>query len=202
MMRFSKSARVKLIKDNIQKGDKVPFTDKDCDVGRFIDYAMAQKGHKIDKNGIVDLPEFGIDNKTKELNSKSAHTQGSMTIKDIIRTSEWTQTRFYKKTLNQNQITWNKDFQEVTDVTILDMDLPEVQSRLETAYKDLRDQLIENDKNDIRKKNIISRCGWAVFDGYGHDRSYRFRIPYTVMKKIKTLSKSRDTRNKLFEQVD
>jgi hypothetical protein len=202
MMRFSKSARVKLIKDNIQKGDKVPFTDKDCDVGRFIDYAMAQKGHKIDKNGIVDLPEFGIDNKTKELNSKSAHTQGSMTIKDIIRTSEWTQTRFYKKTLNQNQITWNKDFQEVTDVTILDMDLPEVQSRLETAYKDLRDQLIENKENGIRKKNIISRCGWAVFDGYGHDRSYRFRIPYTVMNKIKTLSKSRDTRNKLFEQVD
>ena len=104
--------------------------------------------------------------------------------------------------MNQNQITWNKNFQEVTDVTILDMNLPEIQDRLETAYKDLRDQLIENKQKGIRKKNMTSRCGWAIFDGYGHDQSYRFRIPHIVMKKIKTLSKSRDTRNKLFKQDD
>lgn len=197
-----KSARVKIIKNNIQQGDKIPFFDKNGDIGKFVDYMMTEKGHTVDRNGIVDLPEFGIDNKTKEFTSKAAYTQGSMTVDDILATPEWQNTRFYKKTLNQNQITWHKDFQEVTDVTILDMDLPEIQCQLAAAYTDLRNQLIKNKKDGIKVKNLTSQCGWAVFDGYGHDNSYRFRIPYKIMQKIKTLSKSRDTRSKFFELVN
>ena len=50
------------------------------------------------------------------------------------------------------------------------------------------------------EKNIVSDCGWAVFDGYCHNNSYRFRITDKAMKKIKTMSKSRDSRKGLFDE--
>ncbi len=158
---------------------------------------MQEKGHFIDANGIVDMPEYGIDNKTRKLGSNAYHTVGSMTIDDILNTPSWYDTRYYKKALNQNQVQWSEIFQEVVDVTILDMDLPEIQEPLAKAYTDLRDQLTAG----VRNKHIKSSCGWAVLDGYNHPGSYRFRISDKAMKKIKNLSKSRDTRQKLFEEV-
>ncbi len=193
-----KPARVSIIKNNINVGDKVPMSDNDCDVGMWIDQTLLDKGHKIDRNGIVDLPEYQIDNKCREQYSKAHYTQGSMTMSAIKNTPNWYDTSFHKKTLNQNQITWNSDFQEVVDVRILDMNLPEIQEPLRIAYENLREKMLGN---DVRIKNITSDCGWAVFDGYNHEGSYRFRITNTAMKKIKNLSKSRDTRQKLFEEV-
>jgi hypothetical protein len=193
-MKHQKSARVKIIKDNIQKGEKIPNTTKDCEIGQHFDKELEKRGHVIDPTGIVDCPEYGIDNKSRKHGSKCPHTVGSMTKKDIKNTPNWIDTRFYKKSLNQNQITYSDIFKEVVDVTILDMDLPEIQSELEAAYIDLRNQLLLGDES----KNIISANGWALFDGYNHSNSYRFRITNKAMGYIKNLSKSRDTRNKLF----
>lgn len=193
-----KPARVNTIKNNINVGDRVPRSQKDCDVGMWVDQTLQDKGHKIDRNGIVDLPEYQIDNKCREQHSKAHHTQGSMTMNAIKNTPNWYDTSFHKKTINQNQITWNSDFQEVVEVRVLDMNLPEIQEPLRIAYENLRDKMLEN---TTRIKNITSDCGWAVFDGYNHEGSYRFRITDKAMKKIKNLSKSRDTRQKLFEEV-
>ena len=193
---IAKRARVSVIKDNIKKGDLIPQSEKDCDVGQWVDAQMAQKGHTVDQNGIVDLPEFGIDNKTRKFGSKAHHTVGSMTINDIINTQSWYDTRYYKKALNQNQVQWSDIYKEVVDVTILDMDMPEIQQPLQEAYEDLRKRVVAGD----RSKNIISGCGWAVFDGYNHSNSYRFRITDKAMNKIKNMSRSRDTRKRLFEE--
>ncbi len=194
---ISKRARVSVIKNNIEKGDLIPESNKDCDIGQWADTQMILKGHTVDKNGIVDLPEYGIDNKTRKFGSRAHHTVGSMTISDIINTENWYDTRYYKKALNQNQIQWSEVYQEVVDVTILDMDMPEIQEPLKAAYDDLRNKLV----NGNRRKHIMSNCGWAVFDGYNHENSYRFRITDKAMNKIKNMSRSRDTRKKLFEEV-
>ena len=196
MIFLKKHARVSIIKDNIKKGDRIPASSKDCDVGQWADQQMIAKGHHLDPNGVVDLPEYGIDNKTRKQGSNAHHTIGSMTIQGIVDTPSWENTRFYKKSLNQNQIQWSEVFQEVVDVTILDMDLPEIQSPLKVAYENLRDKLVNGD----RSKTIKSDCGWAVFDGYNHSNSYRFRITNKAMSKIKNMSRSRDTRKRLFEE--
>ena len=193
---YQKKARVKIIKNNIKKGDSVPFCENDCEAGQYFDQKLIDEGHILDKHGIVDLPELGVDNKGRKQGSRCHHTVGSMTIKNIIDTPNWIDTRFYKKALNQNQITWNEDFQEVTDVTLLDMDLPEIQTYLSNAYNNLRSKLLNGD----RRKNIVSDCKWCVFDGYNSPGSYRLRITDTAMKKIKNLALSRDIRKKLFEE--
>jgi hypothetical protein len=192
-----KKARVKIIKNNIQKGSKVPASGKDSDVGMWVDSELSNNGHKIDKNGIVDLPEYGVDNKSRKQGSRCHHTVGSMTINDIINTPNWHDTRYYKKSLNQNQITWNSDFLEVTEVSVIDMDLPEIQEPLKRAYENLQSKVATGD----RRKNITSDCGWAVFDGYNHPNSYRYRITDSAMKKIQNLSRSRDSRKTLFEEI-
>lgn len=196
MIFLKKNARVSIIKDNIKKGDKVPSSTKDCEIGQWVDEQMVAKGHTVDQNGIVDLPEYGIDNKTRKQGSTAYHTVGSMTIKDILNTPNWVNTRYYKKALNQNQIQWSEVFQEVVDVTVLDMDLPEIQEPLERAYNDLRSKV----ENGDRSKHIKSDCGWAILDGYNHNNSYRYRITDKAMKKIQNMSRSRDTRKRLFEE--
>lgn len=189
-----KQARVSVIKDNIEKLAPLPEVRNDCDVGQWVDAEMMRKGHTIDPKGRVDMPEYNIDNKTRKKGSNANHTVGSMTIPDIIATPAWEETGFYPKVQNQNQVTWDPIFREVADVKIVDMALPEIQSKLRDAYEDLRRQLVAG----VRTKTITSSNGWAVFDGFNHPNSYRYRITNTAMKQILTISAMRDSL-KLFD---
>lgn len=190
-----KSARVKTIKNNIAVGTPIPNFTEDCQAGQYFDQQMAMKGHNVDTAGTIDLPDYGVDNKTRKSSSKASHTIGSMTISDIIATPVWEQTRFYQKSKNQNRIEYNTDFMEVTKVFLLDMDIDLIQEKLSDDYRDLRQQLVVGN----RSKEIKIANGWAVLDGYGHSKSYRMRITYTAMKKIENISGSRDTVKKLLE---
>ena len=190
-----KSARVKIIKNNIAVGTAIPTWHQDHEAGQWADKKLAEHGHVIDTTGVIDLPQYGVDNKTRSVTSKANHTVGSMTINNIINTPNWKDTRFYQKSKNQNRIMYNKTFMEVSNVYLLDMDITEIQEKLSEAYDDLRNSLVHGN----RSKEIKSANGWAVLDGYGHENSYRFRITNSAMKKIESLSATRDTREQHFE---
>jgi hypothetical protein len=192
-----KKARVKIIKDNVEIGTKVPVAINDATVGQFIDNLMMSKGHVIDKVGHVDMPEYGSDNKVRKLRSNANHTIGSNTINKIINTPNWQDSSFYQKSLNPNQITYDPDFNEVIDAKLVDMEIDLIQQNLEEGYLDCREQLIAG----CRAKEIKSKNGWVVLDGYNHHNSYRMRITNKAMKKIHIISGSRDTFQKHFEEV-
>jgi hypothetical protein len=193
-----KNARVKIIKDNIQVGSRVPNFEQDCDVGQWVDHEMAMKGHQVDKTGLVDLPVLKVDNKSRKKGSHAYHTVGSMTNDDILATADFKQTRWYHKVQNQNQITYDPDFLEVTNVSLIDFDTPVAQQKLAEGYTDCRQQLA----NGSTAKEIKSKNGWVVFDRYGHQNSCRMRITNTAMKKIHNLSGARDQILKHFEEVE
>jgi hypothetical protein len=192
-----KRARVKIIKDNIEIGTKVPMAVNDAVIGQFVDNLMMSKGHIIDKFGHIDMPEYGSDNKVRKLGSKANHTIGSNTIQTIIDNPNWKDTSFYRKSLNPNQITYDSDFNEVIDAKLVDMEIDLIQDNLEEGYLDCREQLIAG----CRAKEIKSKNGWVVLDGYCHPNSYRMRITNKAMKKIHNISGSRDTFQKHFEEV-
>jgi hypothetical protein len=192
-----KKARVKIIKNNIEIGTKVPVATNDAVIGQFIDDLMMSKGHVIDKFGHIDMPEYGSDNKVRKLGSKANHTIGSNTIQTIIDTPNWKDTSFYRKSLNPNQITYDSDFNEVIDAKLVDMEIDLIQQNLEEGYLDCREQLIAG----CRAKEIKSKNGWVVLDGYNHPNSYRMRITNKAMKKIHNISGSRDTFKKHFEET-
>lgn len=192
-----KKARVKIIKDNIAIGTKLPEATNDAVIGQFIDSLMMSKGHVIDKFGHIDMPEYGSDNKVRKLGSRASHTIGSNTIDKIVNTPKWRDSSFYQKSANPNQVTYNSDFLEVTNVKLVDMEIDLIQKNLEEGYLACRQQLV----NGCRAKEIKSNNGWVVFDGYGHHNSYRMRITNTAMKKIHNISGSRDTFQQHFEEA-
>jgi hypothetical protein len=192
-----KSARVSVIKDNITIGTTIPNASNDCTIGQWADQEMLSKGHRIDKNGTVDMPEYGIDNKTRKKSSKANHTIGSWLKESIKNTPIWENTPFYKKSKNQNQIEWDPDFMEISKVKIVDMEIDLIQEKLKEGYEDCRGQMI----NGNNSKEIKSKSGWIVFDGYNNEKSYRMRITDKAMKKIYNISGSRDTFKTLFEEI-
>ncbi len=193
-----KNARVSVIKNNIKKGDPIPTFKQDYEAGQWVEEQLIKNGHVVDRTGIIDLPEYNTDNKSRKKGSTANHTVGSMTINDILNTPAFKDTRYHTKLQNQNQVTYDTVFNEVSDVRLVDMDIDDIQDRLKEGYDDCRKQLIENEENGYYQKEIKSKNGWVVFDGYGHDNSYRMRIPNTAMKKIHNISGSRDTFKKLF----
>jgi len=192
-----KSPRVSIIKDNIEVGSKIPNSNNDCDVGQWVDQELSKKGHKVDKKGLLDLPEYGMDNKTRKKGSKANHTIGSWTNQKIKYTPDWKDTPFYKKSKNINQVEWDSDFMEVTKVNSLDMEIDIIQENLSEGYSYCRKKLISgNDSKEIKSSN-----GWIVFDRYNHSNSSRMRITDMAMKKIRNISGARDTFIKHFEEV-
>lgn len=189
-----KAARVKTIKDNIEQGTPIPGFKNDCDIGQWVDDVLARKGIRIDKTGVVDIPDFKIDNKTRKKDSKAHHTVGSITENAILNTEHFKDTRLFHKLQNQNQITYDTDFMEVSSVEILDMDIDLIQEKLSEGYTQCRNQML----NGCANKEIKSENGWVVLDGYGHPNSRRMRIPNKAMKQIKNISRARDSFKKLF----
>lgn len=192
---MAKNARVKIMKQNVQKGAQTPKFKNDCDAGVWLDNQLAKNGITVDKTGVVDIPGFGIDNKSRKKGSKANHTVGSITISAIEKTSKIEETRLWPKMQNQNQVTYDEDFREVSNVEVLDMALPEIQDKFKDDYADLHSQVV----NGCRDKTIYAKNGWLVLDGYGHQGSYRLRITDKAMKQIQAISRSRDTRAKLFD---
>jgi hypothetical protein len=188
-----KSARVKTIKNNVAVGTVTPLFTQDHQAGHWVDSVMKSKGHVVDTVGVVDLPEYGIDNKSRKYGSKASWTIGSMTIEDIIDTPKWEDTRFYKKCKNQNHVEYHPDLREVVKVTVVDFDINLIQNKLRQDYEYLRSCVIEGD----RSKEI--RGNWTVFDGYSHENSYRMRITNSTMKMFKNISATRDTVNNVLE---
>jgi hypothetical protein len=194
-----KQARVSIIKDNINPGDEIPNIINDATIGLWVDHTMSAKGHKVDKLGVMDLPDLKIDNKTRKKGSKAPHTVGSMTTKNIIDTPNFEDTRLYKKVQNQNQIIYDTSFNKVISTRIVDMDISTTKEAFREIWTSLRKKVIAESKIGIRSKNIYSDCGRGILDGYGHNNSYRLRVTDKFMKQIQNIAGSRDTFTNLFE---
>ncbi len=198
---MSKRPRVKLIKNNIKPGQSVPVFKGNHQHGQWVDQTLAENGLPVDKTGIVDFPDFGIDNKAKLQGSTASHTVGSMTISAIKNTPEWEKTRFWKKLQNQNQITIDTVFNEVSDVTLVDMDIDVTQNLFREGYEDCRQQLLSQLEQGYHERDIRSKNNCVIFDGYGHPNSYRMRIRHAAMKKIKTIAATQDVRKRLWKNL-
>jgi len=190
-----KKPRVSVIKDNIKEGDSIPQAHNDGVVGKWIDNVMESKGHTVDKTGVMDLPEYGIDNKSRKKGSKTPHSIGSQTIEKWEAIENFEDTDIYKKVQNQNQITYSTSFNVITDVRIIDFDIDIIQEALKDIYKNIRQKIVEGD----RRKCIYSDCKRATAECYTHENSYKLRLTDKFMTQIKNLAGSRDTFTSLFE---
>ena len=189
-----KKVRVSVLKHNVQVGDQIPQARNDADFGHWLDDKISEN-YTIDKFGVVDIPELGIDNKGRKRSSKTHHSVGSQTIEKWLAFDKFEDTDIYKKLQNQNQVTYDSNFKIVTKVRLVDMDISVTQEKLKAIYTNLRQKLVEGN----RAKSIYSDCKRGVIECYTHKNSYKLRLTDKYMKEIQNIAASRDTFNKFIE---
>lgn len=80
-----KSAKVKILKKANFKGEVVP-SKLNGRAGRYIEKRIAESGYKVSSNKGIDLPEERVEVKSRDIDSVSPETVGTMSEEDIINT--------------------------------------------------------------------------------------------------------------------
>jgi|LakMenEpi03Aug12_release.lakeMendotaPanAssembly.Ray.scaffolds.fasta_scaffold00012_55 hypothetical protein len=156
--------------------------------GKQFEQVMSRDGWNINQGPGADLQQIGIEVKTKDVNSGSANSVGTITVQDICSLS-YKQTHIFEKLQKQFRITTADGI--VTNQDLFDFTDPYIQEKIEEAYEIGRQKIINGD-----------RSSYIRGSEYGHfeqrtENSYVFRIPVGSMKKIESMSKS--TFNDFFE---
>jgi hypothetical protein len=194
------SLKIKEIKMDLSD---VPFQNpssiQDGLNGKILEKAMIEKGFKLDSTGTVDLPQGGIEVKTRRASTKSNHTVGTMTCDAIINTS-WEDTPFKKKLQKQYRVTIREGNpftgKVVATGETVDLSHPEIQHYFEQAYEECRRQLTKQivTTGEIIPGQTITGGQFGVLENKpGKTRkgkSFAWRIPDSGMKKVLGISNS------------
>jgi hypothetical protein len=195
-----KMAKAKLtgLKKGIQPRTKIPFNQSNGNVGKWAEDQLIKNGYNVQKNSTLDIPDIGVEVKTRKHGSKSCHSMGGMSIERIISTP-YDQSTVKEKILSQYRMHYHDQFQEVSDSGVYNFDEKYIQEKMREAYEGAREMIMNGDrKNWIRKEIEPGKMAWGAFERNGN--SYVFRIPPNRMNDMEYMSKS--TYNKNFVEID
>lgn len=156
--------------------------------GKEFEQVMSNAGFQINQGIGADLQQVGIEIKTKDVNSGSPNSVGTMTYEDICNKS-YEETHIFEKL--QKQFRVKIDSGVVIDQELYDFTDPYIQDKIRDAYETARKKMIAGDKS-----SYIRGSDYGHFD-QKTENSWQFRIPVSSMKKIEEMSKQ--TFSKFFD---
>jgi len=189
-----KKAKVVRIIKGIDVGTHIPMKQKNGNIGNWADDHLKYKGHYVDKQGLIDLPDINVESKTRNEKSTAPHTVSSATASKIARFPSWEESDFYKKlVVRQYRVHFNDTTSTVTKSKIYDFSdsLEELgreynilHAKLVKCFANYKLAKVENKDSELLDflPDIIKATGKAVFDGYNYGNSYKFRIMDKMMK--------------------
>jgi hypothetical protein len=185
----------KLIK-GVKVGDSVP---KQClgNVGYEIEARLIENGYSINIGHGLDMPDMGLEVKTRKTDAQSANTVGSMTLDDIKSTT-YNQSNVCAKIQRQYRVEYDNQISQITSEKVYDFTDPFIQRKIELGYESARKKIIAGVKSDY----INGGEGIGYFEkkrGVGDTTSYDFRISGPRMKKLETLANNSKQFNNLFD---
>jgi len=178
----------------IPAGTLLPKKRNDGSDGRFIEDAYEKAGNIIDRVGPVDMPTEGTEIKSHSIYSNSSYSQGSITI-DNIKTLPWNKTDIYKKVQKQEVVLTDPIFRITKEPISVDMTDNEIQEKFEQDYNYIAKQVLQGNSS----KDIYGPNKYLVGDCWGHENSVRIRIPVKSMKKIISISRTSQSRERFFD---
>lgn len=196
-------AKIKSLKVNLSNIDFAdPDKVNDGRNGKILEQEMMRQGYPIDRSGTVDMPDIGIEVKSRKSSTGAMHTIGTMTYDEILVTP-WDKTPFKQKLQKQYRVTINKDeFEGDINATgkVVDLSNPEIQAKLEEAYEKNRMYLMIQQRI-IKGQTVTAGGQFGKLEHKpgpsGTGRSYALRIPNSGMKKLLSIANS--TFDTLFE---
>lgn len=187
---------MKTIENGIKPGTEVPERQRHGNIGRWAEDQLRSNGYDINNGAGCDIPEMGIEVKTRKVESTSPHSIASMTIEDIIRTP-YEDSIVCEKFQSQYRILYSDEGQVVLSDEVYNFSESYIQDRIREGYEGCRREISAIESGGYYPHYI--KHGWVQVEiKYG---SYQFRIPNGAMKKIEKIAETSDIFNNLFETV-
>lgn len=201
----------KLCKPRITKfaptlvGQSVPRrgTDNSAKTGNFIDQLVKNWAGASVGSSTVDIENFGIEIKSKDTESDSDWTIGSMTLDDIISTP-YTDSSIYQKLQALFLVEYNNSLSIITSANLYYLDNDDIQTLIQAGYEAARQEMISNclcsptkeqlfDFGEKISHNYQKYQRVSGTTGFGFERglsnnSFHFRITTRCMRKLVKLS--------------
>ena len=178
--------KVTKIKANLV-GESVPPKTHGA-AGRNIENRLRAQGFPISNQSGPDLPSVGLEVKSRDIDSTSAQSVGTMLPEDIIQQS-YRESVICEKLQQQLRVK-TKD-QKIISSEVYDFSSPYIQEKFEESYEIARQKIIDGDRG-----NYISGGSYGYFERtVKGSRSYQFRVSDGAVKRIEAMSMA--TSNKL-----
>ena len=174
------TVKVTGVKNGIQEKTCVPL---DCDnVGYWVEDQLEKNGHNINRGKGPDLKDLGVEVKTRNLSSRSAHTVGRMTTQDIIDTP-YEDSHLKDKIQSQYRVEYDQ-YGNVHSSRVYDFTDTDIQDLLKDSYEKGRAEISQG----MFGKNNTKTYGVGIFQRDNDSEQWQWRITNSGMKKIKTMS--------------
>ena len=183
----------------IEVGTVIPMEECNGNIGRWVEDQLEDNGYIVNRGKGIDLPQMGIEVKTRKFDSTSGHTIGAMLPQDII-DNKWQSgnnifdkaQKHYRVKHKVNELTGDNF---VVSAQVYDFTDPDIQNNLKEAWDHCCGVLLQNLGSSKDIDYISGKEKWAYLElqenGY-----YQFRIPTGIMKKMESIVNS--NRTKLF----
>jgi hypothetical protein len=158
-------------------GQSVPHRTSGV-TGHHIEKLHAEVGMPVHPGKGPDYPDYDLEMKSKDVDSASAWTIGNMTREDIINTPY--KNSSIKDKLQQHYHVYHKD-SVITDQKLYDFRSDYIQKRLEEAYEESRQRIING------KDGYVAGTTYGYFEKQ-KSGNYQFRIRVVSMEKLKNMS--------------
>ena len=186
----------------IKVGERIPMTQKDGNIGRYIERKMVRNGFTLNTGKGIDLKGLHLEIKTRLVDSTSGHTVAAMLPVDIVNT-EWENSNIYDKVQRQYRVEYKDDSPVgewdtcsiVTEAKVYDFTHPFIQEKLKKDYNFCRAQIVDN---GFEPQYISGDWSYLEMQPNGY---YQFRITPAAMKKMKTYSNQAKQTNLFFEET-
>lgn len=161
-------------------------------MGKVVENTFKNNGYDINQGAGPDLEKMGVEIKSRNIRSTSAHSIGRMNTNDIVSTA-WDTTHIRDKCQQQHRVEYDPDTSIVTQSKIYDLTDDYIQSQLEDGYNDIRNTIANGTTDTYLRSGIV-----VAERASEKSDSWQLRISNSGMKRIKDYSESAKIKNNIF----
>ena len=191
-------SKVISLNNAIEPGTVIPMEQYNGNIGRWLEDYIEDKGYVVNRGKGIDLPQWGLEIKSRLMSSTSGHTVGAMLPLDIINTP-WEYSNIRDKIQRQYRVEYDVNIltgdNVVTEAKVYDFTCDEIQSKLKEAWDYGQSELKSSNPNKM-PSYIRGEGHWGYFERQ-ESGQYQYRITSGAMTHMKKLSTN--TSNRLFE---
>jgi hypothetical protein len=184
--------KVKALKDGIPPGTIIPLTEKHGNIGRWVEDELQMQGFRVNRGFGVDLPDYDLELKTRNINATSAQTITTCTTR-LLLAHEWDTSPVSRKMKRQYRVLYKQRDQNssvVVESGVFDFTKSDIQSILANDFNKNRLFVAQFYLQHGHYPTYVhAGNGFVKFERSETRDAYQIRIPPRKMNKLERMTK-------------